>query len=322
MATASVPNSFTNGTAADADEVNQNFNALKDFANNSTVHVDGSKAFTSNVDAGSNKVVNVTAPTASTDAANKAYVDAVDTSLTTHEALTSGAHGISAFGATLVDDADASTARTTLGLGSLSTASTVNNDDWSGTDLAVTNGGTGASSASGARTNLGLGSLAVQNTINASDIDSDAVTFPKMKTTVYDGFLASSPTISTTEATGPSVSSVTASSGSLLIVTASMDVTWSDSPTTNCDTVYGTLQVDGVAQAGQIIMRPFEVASSGDVRWAGNRTWIIPLSSGITSATIRLRYGKLQNNNSVTLNGNATEADSHTRIDVLVFEAS
>jgi hypothetical protein len=34
----------------------------------------------------------------------------------THAALTSGVHGISAFGATLVDDADAPTARTTLGL--------------------------------------------------------------------------------------------------------------------------------------------------------------------------------------------------------------
>jgi len=46
---------------------------------------------------------------------------ATQVSLGNHESLTSLVHGISAFGATLVDDVDAATARTTLGLGTAAT---------------------------------------------------------------------------------------------------------------------------------------------------------------------------------------------------------
>lgn len=48
--------------------------------------------------------------------------DVTQAELDTHAGLTSSVHGISAFGATLVDDADASAARATLGLGSAATS--------------------------------------------------------------------------------------------------------------------------------------------------------------------------------------------------------
>jgi len=92
--------------------------------------------------------------------------------VSTHAALTSSVHGISSFGATLVDDADAATARTTLGLGTAATSAT-SAFEASGsvsTHAAVTSSVHGISSfgatlvddadASAARTTLGLGTAA------------------------------------------------------------------------------------------------------------------------------------------------------------------
>lgn len=64
--------------------------------------------------------------------------------------------GFTTLGSSLVTAASAAAARTLLALGGLATKDAVNNADWSGTDLSVANGGTGASTASGARANLEL----------------------------------------------------------------------------------------------------------------------------------------------------------------------
>lgn len=82
MATSSVPNpNFVAGTPAVADEVDANFAALVDFDNDSVVHRDGTKAMTAAFDAGSNKVVNLTPGTASTDAVNLGQLTAATSPL-------------------------------------------------------------------------------------------------------------------------------------------------------------------------------------------------------------------------------------------------
>lgn len=80
---------------------------------------------------------------------------------------------ISTAGAALIDDADASAQRTTLGLGTVATQNannvTITGGSVTGiTDLAIADGGTGASDASAARTNLGLGTIATQNSNNVT----------------------------------------------------------------------------------------------------------------------------------------------------------
>lgn len=63
---------------------------------------------------------------------------------------------LTAYARTFLAAANAAGARAVLGLGALSTAGTINNSNWLGDDLAVINGGTGASNASDARANLGV----------------------------------------------------------------------------------------------------------------------------------------------------------------------
>lgn len=120
--------------------------------NGTTALTESSGAITlNNVNSATNRT-NLGLGTAATSAVGDF---ASSTNLSDHAAVTSGVHGISSFGATLIDDADASTARTTLGLG---TAATSASTAFASSSTTIT-AGTGLS---------GGGDLSANRTINIS----------------------------------------------------------------------------------------------------------------------------------------------------------
>ena len=103
-----------------------------------------------------------------TSANQMIYTTALDTYATT---------SLTAAGRAILDDADAAAQRTTLGLGTMATQAsssvTITGGTISGiTDLAIADGGTGASDAGTARTNLGL---AIGTNVQAWDANLDQI---------------------------------------------------------------------------------------------------------------------------------------------------
>lgn len=191
---------------ASVQALNDNFEALKTAFTN-TVSRDGStpNSMSADLDMNSNDVKNVKTIDADSFILNGTLMTPSGV-----DPVYSGT--ISTFGASLIDDADAATARTTLGLGALATQDisyvntnanvSIDNSNWTGADLEIVNGGTGASSASTARNNLGLGTAAVVDVLDEDDMVSDSATDVPSQQSVKAYVDASSP-ITTTSGSAP-----------------------------------------------------------------------------------------------------------------------
>ncbi|MHA8083514.1 hypothetical protein ACST14_08835 [Aquirufa sp. A-Brett2-15D] len=103
-------------------------------------------------------------------------------------------------GSNTVTLGNSSNAKTFL-TGDLSLTGNITSGIWSGTEIAIAKGGTGATTASAARTNLGLGTLATKSAIVNADVDaSAAIDFTKLNITkanitglgIQDGLTAGS----------------------------------------------------------------------------------------------------------------------------------
>jgi hypothetical protein len=142
---------------------------------------------------------------------------------------------------------------TTSGTITLGGTLSINNSDWSGTDLAVTNGGTGASDASTARTNLGV---AIGSDVQAYDAQLDTISGWSAAQTTTIGNIGTVTTaadkmIYTTAADTFAETSLTSTARTLLddsstsAMRTTLGIGTGDSPTFTGLTLTGNLSVAG-----------------------------------------------------------------------------
>ena len=133
---------------------------------------DGQTPATGNLNMNTNRIINVVDPTLAQDAATKTYVDTADTTNLALSLLKAS---------NLSDVANATTARTNLGLGSIATqaasAVAITGGTITGiTDLTVADGGTGASSITANSVILGNGTSALSGNLVAPSTSGNVLT--------------------------------------------------------------------------------------------------------------------------------------------------
>jgi hypothetical protein len=145
---------------------------------------------------------------------------------------------------------------------SLTSIGTITSGTWSGTEIAIAKGGTGATTAAAARTNLGLATLATKSIIEDADVDANAaIAFSKLNITkanitglgVQEGLTAGSGisiNAGTISATGLTASNLSSSAGITVGQLATSTTTLGSTTMTLGGTVTSVTGLSSVSSTG------------------------------------------------------------------------